>query len=68
METLTATTALYGWKIMPLGEDHYVLTAERCENHPRFGSGPLARSSPIEVLDLTRGYAITRSGTHYLLT
>ena len=58
---------LYGWKIVPFGEDHYVLTADRCEDHPRLGSGPFARTSAIEVLDLVRGYAVTRSGTHYIL-
>ena len=58
---------IFGWKIIPFGEDYYVLTGERVENHPRLGSGPLLRTSPIEVLDLVRGYAVTRSGTHYAL-
>ncbi|MBD04029.1 MAG: hypothetical protein CME24_06755 [Gemmatimonadetes bacterium] len=58
---------IFGWKIIPFGEDHYVLTAERMEDHPRLGSGPLLRTSPIEVLDLARGFAVTRSGTHYAL-
>ncbi len=59
---------IFGWKIIPFGEDYYVLTAERFENHPRLGSGDgLVRTSPIEVLDLTRGFAVTRSGTHYVL-
>ena len=58
---------IFGWKITPIPQGHYVLTADRMENHPRLGSGPLLRTSPIEVLDLTRGYAVTRSGTHYLL-
>ena len=58
---------IFGWKIIPFGEG-YVLTAERFENHPRLGSGDgLVRTSPIEVLDLTRGFAVTRSGTHYAL-
>lgn len=58
---------IFGWKIIPFGEDEAVLTAERFENHPRLGSGSDIRTSPIEVLDLARGYAITRSGTHYAL-
>ena len=58
---------IFGWKIIPFGKGHYVLTADRVENHPRLGSGPFYRTSPIEVLDLVRGYAVTHSGTHYLL-
>jgi len=57
---------IFGWKVIPFGED-YVLTAERFEDHPRLGSGPDLRTSPVEVLDLTRGFAVTRSGTHYAL-
>jgi len=57
---------IFGWKIIPFGED-YVLTAERFEDHPRLGSGPDLRTSPVEVLDLARGFAVTRSGTHYAL-
>ena len=59
---------IFGWKIIPFGtSEDYVLTAERFEDHPRLGSGSDIRTSPIEVLDLARGYAITRSGTHYAL-
>ena len=58
---------IFGWKIIPFGEAEAVLTAARFENHPRLGSGSDIRTSPIEVLDLARGYAITRSGTHYAL-
>jgi len=60
---------IFGWKVIPIGESQrgYALTAERMEDHPRLGSGPLVRTSPIEVLDLARGYAVTRSGTHYVL-
>jgi hypothetical protein len=58
---------IFGWKITQTPSGHYVLTADRVENHPVLGSGPFCRTSPIEVLDLTRGFAVTRSGTHYVL-
>ena len=62
---------VFGWKVeLIYGRDH--LTADRFEDHPRLGSsghddeGRLT-TSPIEVIDLVRGYAVTRSGTHYEL-
>jgi len=55
---------VFGWKIVPYCGG-YALTADRCENHPRLGSGPLWRTSTLEVVDLRRGYAVTHSGTHY---
>tara|TARA_B110001454_G_scaffold72950_1_gene70670 strand:+ start:413 stop:616 length:204 start_codon:yes stop_codon:yes gene_type:complete len=60
-----------GWKV-ELINGRYHLTADAFSDHPRLGSsghddeGRLT-TSPLEVLDLARGYAVTRSGTHYLL-
>ena len=57
---------IYGWKVVPFREG-YALTADRFEDHPRLGSGEHLLTSPVEVLDLARGFAVTRSGTHYAL-
>tara|TARA_Y100001951_G_C11136711_1_gene181252 strand:+ start:327 stop:533 length:207 start_codon:yes stop_codon:yes gene_type:complete len=62
---------IFGWKV-ELIYGRYHLTADRFEDHPRLGSGGVEepgsfRTSPIEVIDLVRGYAVTRSGTHYEL-
>ena len=58
---------IFGWQVVPIGEGAYRLSAERFEGHPRLADGGSLWTSPIEVLDLTRGFAVTRSGTHYEL-
>ena len=72
-EKLTTITVLYGWKIVPSGYteegvDTYILTADSFENHPLLGDGGEGfRSGWIRLIDLERGFAITKSGTRYAL-
>ena len=74
-EKLTAITTLYGWKLIPSGHkrepfdegEAYVLTAREFTGHPLLGDGEDFRSGWVEIVDLERGFAITKSGTRYSL-
>ena len=74
-EKLMAICTLYGWKIEASGHkrgpgdegEAYVLTAREFTGHPALGDGMDFRSGWIEIIDLERGFAITKSGTRYAL-